>query len=356
MNKDIDDILQQFGVEKLKRLLDKYGNELEEKPAAPTNSEPKRWNAFRDEYEQFVKGTFSASYLASIKVSNQHFEDHFGKTLILQELGLQASENYIISLQEKVKKGYRVYYRNIKAAFNKALSWGYIDKNPFVKVKLPRKQDLKPLFMTIAELELVTAKITHIVLRDIAIFGFYTGCRLNKIVSLTWNNVDLEKRILTIGDESFFTKSRKQRVIPMCDEITALLTRRQAAHAARINASTEKILRLQDYVFVNRNGCMISKDYASRRFKRACTKAGVNKGFHFHTLRHSFASNLVQLGVPLYSVKELLGHSSIITTQIYAHMNMNSLKDAVSVFNQPPKSEEPKSDLRFMNGKDGNNG
>ena len=57
----------------------------------------------------------------------------------------------------------------------------------------------------------------------------------------------------------------------------------------------------------------------------------MDKGFHFHSLRHSFASNLAQQGVSLYTIKELLGHSSISTTEIYSHLNMETLREAIMV-------------------------
>ena len=66
-------------------------------------------------------------------------------------------------------------------------------------------------------------------------------------------------------------------------------------------------------------------------FKRACKAAGMDKSIHFHSLRHSFASNLAQQGVSLYVIKELLGHSSVSTTEIYSHLNLETLKDAISV-------------------------
>ncbi|MCL5028275.1 MAG: tyrosine-type recombinase/integrase [Bacteroidetes bacterium] len=67
--------------------------------------------------------------------------------------------------------------------------------------------------------------------------------------------------------------------------------------------------------------------------KKVCRKVGMDEKVHFHSLRHSFASTLVQKGVNLYSVKELLGHSSITTTEVYSHLNMAALHEAVEVLN-----------------------
>ena len=92
-------------------------------------------------------------------------------------------------------------------------------------------------------------------------------------------------------------------------------------------------------MFCKENGKAFTGDYVSKKFKRACKAAGMDKAIHFHSLRHSFASNLAQKGVSLYVIKELLGHSSISTTEIYSHLNMDSLKEAIRILDGPhPKS------------------
>ena len=93
------------------------------------------------------------------------------------------------------------------------------------------------------------------------------------------------------------------------------------------------------YVFCKGNGEKYTGDYFYRSFKRACIAAGMDKSIHFHTLRHSFASNLAQQGVSLYVIKELLGHSSVSTTEIYSHLNIESLKEAISVLDGPQEKQ-----------------
>ena len=94
-----------------------------------------------------------------------------------------------------------------------------------------------------------------------------------------------------------------------------------------------------------------SGDYFSRRFKAACKKVGIDESVHFHTLRHSFASHLAQKGVSLYVIKELLGHSSVSTTEIYSHLNMESLREAVDKLNgdglMQVKAEKQSSKLKI---------
>ena len=70
-------------------------------------------------------------------------------------------------------------------------------------------------------------------------------------------------------------------------------------------------------------------DAVSKAFKKACRKAGMDEDIHFHSLRHSVRFELVQKGVPFYSVKELLGHSSIQMTEIYSHLKLDDLREAI---------------------------
>ncbi len=72
--------------------------------------------------------------------------------------------------------------------------------------------------------------------------------------------------------------------------------------------------------------------------------ADIDGAIHFHSLRHSFASNLAQKGVSLYVIKELLGHSSITTTEIYSHLNMDSLREAVGKLDDRSQISEYRSD------------
>jgi len=84
-------------------------------------------------------------------------------------------------------------------------------------------------------------------------------------------------------------------------------------------------------VFLGPRRLKFNSDYVTKKFKDAVRLSIINQEVHFHTLRHSFASNLVQKGVSLYVVKELLGHEDIKTTQIYAHLRRENLFEAVNL-------------------------
>ncbi|MDR3596139.1 tyrosine-type recombinase/integrase, partial [Clostridium sp.] len=87
----------------------------------------------------------------------------------------------------------------------------------------------------------------------------------------------------------------------------------------------------EDYIFIYKYKMLFTKDLISNNFKAAIRRAELNDKYHFHTLRHTFASWLVQKGVSIYEVSKLLGHADIKTTEIYAHLKENNLRSSVNL-------------------------
>ncbi|MCF8239758.1 MAG: tyrosine-type recombinase/integrase [Melioribacteraceae bacterium] len=321
---------------------------------------------FRDEYEVMIENNRSANYCKSVRIAMKHLCDFFGLQKPIGSISLKDMEDFMMHLQRHVKKGYRVYYRTLKAAFTKAVEWGYIEKNHFTKIKLPKKNKLHPTFITEKQLKIILEKIPNEVVSDFVLFAYYTGMRLDEIINLKWRNLDLENMIIIVGDDEFVTKGKNQRYVPIGDEVARVLKNTRNSYPPH-NPLPGRDKFSNGYVFCKGDGRKYTGDYFSRRFKRACRAAGMDESIHFHSLRHSFASNLVQRGVSLYVVKELLGHASISTTEIYSHLNVDSLRDAVSRLNargedgkhentEPPlnlplnKGETFKRGLRLVSG------
>ena len=302
---------------------------------------------FVDEYSNWIKQNRSIAYHVSVMSSFRHLIDFFGQQKSIREIGSKEIENFCSYLQQKVHKGFHVYYRTLKAAFNKSVEWGYVSENFFIKVKLPKKQKLAPVFISSDQLLAISNQIINEVIKDFVVFAFYTGMRLDEIINLGWKNVDLENRVATVGDENFTTKGRKQRFIPICEEALEVLTRRKTQDAKGTASLILPLIKGEKncgFVFCKPDGKKYTGDHISQSFKRACKTAGLDKAIHFHSLRHSFASYLVQKGVPLYTIKELLGHSSISTTEIYSHLNMDSLREAIKKLDSPHPNLLPKGE------------
>jgi site-specific recombinase XerD len=208
----------------------------------------------------------------------------------------------------------------LKAAFERAIEWEMLESNLFKRLKFRKTQKAKPTFMLRKDLDLLLANAKNPDIMDMMVFSINTGCRLSEVVWLRWANISFEDNEITLGDAQFETKSRKQRIIPISAEVRQMLAERKA------KAKSE-------YVFSKENGFPYSKEYVSKCFKAVCRKTGLGEEFHFHCLRHSFASILAMKGTPTFVIKELMGHSSINTTEIYAHVNKESLHNAITALN-----------------------
>ena len=330
---------------------------------------------FKNEYLELLKNNLSHSYYRSVKASFDHLLSYFKPQKPMSSFKQKEIEQFMGHLKVNVPKGYRIYYRNLKAAFTKAQAWEYITVNHFKNFKLPKSQELAPAFVNSIQLSAISDKIKKQAVKDITAFAFNTGMRLDEVINLKWSNIDYANRTITVGDDGFTTKGRKQRFIPMTNDVYELLAKREKSKVNElaslpiIHSINNKCEGKRDaslplsmtnaFVFCKENGFKYSKDYVSKKFKEACRKANIDKAIRFHSLRHSFASYLVQQGVSLPTIKDLLGHTSITTTEIYSHLDVSSLQEAIKKFdvnarqikNQPEESsaikENEESELKI---------
>ena len=137
------------------------------------------------------------------------------------------------------------------------------------------------------------------------------------MAALAWQDIDFDRKVIVVrNSESFTTKNKKNRVVPMSEHLWRMLvTRRGAGHC--------------DLLF-HRDGRKLEKDYVSKTFKRCVLNTELDGKLHFHSLRHTFASWLVQDGVSLYEVQKLLGHSSSKVAEVYSHLQPEPMHSTVN--------------------------
>jgi site-specific recombinase XerD len=277
---------------------------------------------FKDEYIAHIEPTKSISYIRSVKLSFKMLIAYAGDFL-LRELDTHTIDKFITHTFARTPRGASLYYRTLKAAFSKAVLWNYISENPLKKIKSPKVSKSFPIFISEAELHTILGKTKEEYLRNIFFTAFYTGMRLGELVNMKWSWIDLnEKQIVVQCTDAFTTKSKKERIIPFSQNLKVIMN----------NQLNNKFDSSSDtFVFTDSRGKKLNGDYVSKKFKEAVLVAELDERIHFHTLRHSFASLLVQKGVSLYVVKELLGHEALTTTQIYSHLQQQNLRDAVNL-------------------------
>lgn len=291
---------------------------------------------FKDRYYEYVRNSrpsnklitrgknkgqiLEHTYTRNVAYTFEKFIKHTGNILI-KDITAESIEAYLLKSFKKAKYAAALDFRILRSAFQKATDWSFVVSNPFAKVKLPRIQKNPPAYITRSQLEKILEHVPN-KLKDLYRFAFLTGIRLSELTNLTWKNVNIKEAIIQIGDESFTTKSKKFRVIPICNEAAQILSKK-----------VPKIFDKSRVVFCKTNRMPFTNDWISRTFKQAVRGAGMDETIHFHSLRHSFASNLVKDGASIYHLKELMGHSSVAVTEIYSHLNVESLRSTVNIFN-----------------------
>ncbi len=215
----------------------------------------------------------------------------------------------------------------MKAIFNISVRIGILADNPIKEVKkffIPEKEKLA--FST-EEIRLLLEAIPESNFKNIVLFGLFTGCRLNEILTLQWQDIDfLERMVIIRNKPNFQTKTGKMRHIPMSIKLHELLNSLQGNKEPKIIdfRTPEKL------VFGNPEGKSYSKSYISRSFTKYLKKANLPAKFHFHCLRHTFITNLIRSNVNINFVKELVGHSNIQTTMAYIHISTNDLREVIN--------------------------
>ena len=278
-------------------------------------------NAFITEYKTYVKNTYSEKYLKkAVRPSFAALQKHTSD-MPLQSISTRIIDQFISSASARSKHSASLYYRTLKAAFNKALVWNYIKENPFNKIKTPKVPKSFPVFISESELIEILNNTEMQLMKDIFTTAFYTGMRLGELLNMRWNWIDFSQNIITIKNSNEFnSKNKRERIIPIHQKVQAILQTRF------------QLGRLPDnLIFYRYNGIKLNEDFVSKQFKKAVRAANLNDKIHFHSLRHSFASALVQRGISLYAVKELLGHGNIKTTQIYSHLQNENLYSAINI-------------------------
>ena len=312
---DLKEITSRFKEEDLKNLL-----ELAELLRGEKSATKKYYPLFEIQKItlKFVKANLSKKSEEGIELVLRYLTEYFTPDKNIFEISPLDAQDFITYLEAKAPKGYRVYFRYLKAIFNRLIKWEIIEKNPFEKIQLKKRQANEPAYLEIEELNKICKVLYEqkkYLIEDIVRFLFNTGMRGGEAIKLKWTDIDFKEKTITVGTEEFITKGRKQRFIPIEGEIYDILIRQL------INKRNEN-----DYVFIKRDRTPLLRDHLSKSFKKAARLAGLDEALHLHSLRHSCASNLIKNGANIYAVKELLGHSSLSLTERYSHIKLETLR------------------------------
>jgi len=210
----------------------------------------------------------------------------------------------------------------IKSFYRYLLQEQVIDKDPTDKLEAPKLEKRLPTVLSVDEVEVLLEQpddSSPAGLRDRAMLEllYATGIRVSELVSLDVPSVNLE-----MGFVRCVGKGQKDRVVPM-----GSMARRSVT--AYLGNGRSKLVRdpLTSAMFVNHHGRRLTRQGFWKIVKRYAAQAGIDKDITPHTLRHSFATHLVENGADLRAVQEMLGHADISTTQVYTHIAKDRLKE-----------------------------
>lgn len=224
---------------------------------------------------------------------------------------------------------------DISQIWNMAAAHGLVEgESPVRRVKKPRQDNRRMRFLTQEEARVLldALKARSVDLHDEALLSLLCGLRAGEIYALTWGDLDFENDIIHIRD----TKSKRDRHAFMAQEVKDMLERRDSGQAKTLYVFpasggkqrrwvSDTFVRTVDELGLNDTGEFVNDEKGNQvpvRIEDARQKVV------FHSLRHTFASWLVQRGTPLYTVAELMGHASLEMTKRYSHLAPDSLRKA----------------------------
>jgi integrase/recombinase XerD len=267
------------------------------------------------EYERKLSDNTIKSYHNDLK----DFDLFFNESLL--SLKYDDISKYLNSIQHMNTRSINHQITVINSFYNFLLDEDLIKENPCKNISTPKMPKSLPVYLTEEEIDkLLDIKlITPYDYRNKAMMEllYASGLRITELVNLKITDVDPFNCFIRV-----FGKGKKERIVPITDNAIKYLKMYLDEYRNTILGSEES-----EYLFISNAKKPISRQGFFKIIKAQCKVAGINKNISPHTLRHSFATSLLKHGADLRIIQELLGHEDISTTQIYAHLVNEKLKD-----------------------------
>lgn len=183
-----------------------------------------------------------------------------------------------------------------------------------IEIPFAKKPVTIPVVLSHSEIERIIQSITNVKHRMMIALGYGAGLRVSEVVNLRVSDIDMDQRIVTVRQ----SKGRKDRISVLPQKLVHELS-------SFISGKTG-----QQHLFESERGGTLTTSTVQKVFERSCRKAGIQKHATFHSLRHSFATHLLENGTDIRYVQALLGHSNIRTTQRYTQVTNPALKNIKS--------------------------
>ena len=290
------------------------------------------WNIYIRGFKNYLQIEKSLSnntvdaYCRDIIKLNEFFNnDQFTKKI--NELSYEDFQNYLAFLN-KQKINARSQSRvisSIRSFFKYLILEKIVVENPSDLLENPKTGKKLPEFLTINEVDELVQQIDRSKSegeRNLAIIEVLYGCglRVTELIELKISEIYWKEGFIRV-----IGKGNKERLIPL----GKVASKHLKVYLEEVRIHQKLSNEFIDHVFINKNGKKLSRVMIFKIIKKLTEKAGIKKNVSPHTLRHSFATHLVEGGADLRAVQEMLGHQSITTTEIYTHLDKNYLKQSI---------------------------
>jgi len=273
----------------------------------------------------FSENTLDA-YIRDIKKLKEYSEeslDNMGPDVISYEDIQQYI--FLLSKQKFSERSQARWISSIKAFFKYLVEDEIREDNPATLLEGPKLGLYLPDTLSLPDINKIINAIevsTDLGKRNQCIIEVLYGCglRVSELIELKISNINFNEKFIKVTG-----KGDKTRLVPLADYTSELLKN----YIQDVRSKNKVNKKHKDCLFLNSRGTSMSRVIVFLIIKELTDKAGVNKKISPHTFRHSFATHLLQNGADLRYIQEMLGHSSITTTEIYTHLKTEELRDVI---------------------------
>lgn len=273
------------------------------------------------------------SYSADVQKLLTYFSD---KNINYKEAKLQDFQSFLVFLNDLgiASTSQARIISGVKSFYNYLLSEDIINDDPTQLLEMPKLSRYLPTVLSVEEIDMLKSVIDLSKAdgqRNKAMIEVLYSCglRVSELINLKLSNIYAKEGFIQV-----FGKGSKQRLVPISE--TAL----NEISMYMLDRNSWDIKPGQgDFLFLNQRGSHLSRQTVFNVIKKSAADAGIKVVISPHTLRHSFATHLLEGGADLRVIQELLGHESILTTEIYTHIDMTYLRDTILSYHPRNKKQ-----------------
>ncbi len=273
----------------------------------------------------FSENTLDA-YIRDIKKLKEYAEEDL-ENVGPDTIQYENLQEYIFNLSKKKfsERSQARWISSIKAFFKYLVEDEFRKDNPATLLEGPKLGLYLPDTLTLPDINKIIGAIeldSDLGKRNQCIIEVLYGCglRVSELIEIKISNINFQEHYIRV-----LGKGNKTRFVPLADYTAGLLL----SYISDIRSKIKVSKRYEDTLFLNSRGTSMSRVIVFLIIKELTDKAGVSKKISPHTFRHSFATHLLQNGADLRYIQEMLGHSSITTTEIYTHLKTEELRDVI---------------------------